>query len=133
MLYYFKKGSEKLRDRIKKIREDAHLTQEKFAQRIGIKRNTVATYETTNKIPMDTIITSICREFDVNKEWLVNGIGSPYIEISRGLQITRFLGEVLKEQDDSFKKRFVNVLAKLELSDWKVLENIAESIYKKPE
>ena len=67
-----------MKERIKKIRKDAGLTQESFAQRLGIKRNTVATYETTHKIPMDTIITSICREFNINETWLRTGDGEMY-------------------------------------------------------
>lgn len=70
-----------MKDRIKKIRIDAGLTQQKFADKLGIKRNTVATYETTNKTPMESIITSICREFNVNKDWLLSGTGEPYLEI----------------------------------------------------
>lgn len=67
-----------MKDRIKKIRKEANLTQEAFAQRLGIKRNTVATYETTSKLPMDSIITSICREFNINEKWLRTGQGEMY-------------------------------------------------------
>lgn len=67
-----------MKDRIKKIRKDADLTQEKFAERLGIKRNTVATYETGKSEPMDNIIVSICREFNVNKDWLLTGKGDIY-------------------------------------------------------
>lgn len=67
-----------MKDRIRKIRKDADLTQEKFAERLGIKRNTVATYETGKSEPMDNIIVSICREFNVNREWLLTGKGDMY-------------------------------------------------------
>lgn len=67
-----------MKDRIRKIRKDADLTQEKFAERLGIKRNTVATYETGKSEPMDNIIFSICREFNVNREWLLTGNGDMY-------------------------------------------------------
>lgn len=71
-------GGDIVKTRIRQIRKNADLTQEAFAQRLGIKRNTVTTYETTNKIPMDSIITSICREFNVNEEWLRTGQGEMY-------------------------------------------------------
>ena len=57
-----------MNDRIKKIRKDAGLTQEQFAKRLGVKRNTVATYEMGRSTPIDAAITSICREFGVNEE-----------------------------------------------------------------
>lgn len=67
-----------MKDRIKKIRKNAGLTQEKFAERLGIKRNTIATYETGRSEPMDNIIISICREFSVNEDWLRTGEGEIY-------------------------------------------------------
>ncbi len=68
----------KLKDRIKLIRKNAGLTQEAFARQLGLKRNTVATYETTSKVPMDAVITSICHEFNINENWLRTGEGEMY-------------------------------------------------------
>lgn len=62
-----------MKDRIKKIRKEAGLTQEEFAKRLGLKRNTIATYETGKSEPMDNIVVSICREFDVLEDWLRYG------------------------------------------------------------
>lgn len=69
----FLKEVSKLKDRIKQIRKEAGLTQEKFAERLGLKRQTIATYETGRSEPMDTIIFSICREFNINENWLRYG------------------------------------------------------------
>ena len=69
-----------MNERIKKIRNDNHLTQERFAARLGVKRNTVATYEMGRSEPSDAVISLICREFFVNEEWLRHGTGEPYIE-----------------------------------------------------
>ena len=62
-----------MKDRIKQIRKEAGLTQEKFAERLGLRRQTIATYETGRSEPMDTIIFSICREFNINENWLRYG------------------------------------------------------------
>ena len=69
----FLKEVSKLKDRIKQIRKEAGLTQEKFAERLGLKRQTIATYETGRSEPMDTIIFSICLEFNINENWLRYG------------------------------------------------------------
>lgn len=69
----FLKEVSKLKDRIKQIRKEAGLTQEKFAERLGLRRQTIATYETGRSEPMDTIIFSICREFNINENWLRYG------------------------------------------------------------
>lgn len=64
--------------RLKKLRKELDLTQSAFADRIGMKQNTIATYEMGRSIPSDQAIRSICREFDVNEEWLRNGTGEMF-------------------------------------------------------
>ena len=64
-----------MKERIKKIRKALDVTQQEFADRIGIKRNSYANYEIGRNIPIDAIILSICREFNVNEDWLRTGAG----------------------------------------------------------
>ena len=69
-----------MNERLKKLRKSLDLTQKTFAERIGTKQNTVATYEMGRNIPSDPVIFSICREFNVNEEWLRTGSGTMFIE-----------------------------------------------------
>lgn len=62
-----------MNERLKKIRKALDLTQQEFANRIGVKRNTVATYEMGRSSPSDSAVSLICREFNVNENWLRNG------------------------------------------------------------
>lgn len=64
-----------MKDRIRKLRRHLDMTQEEFAERIGVKRNTVAQYETGRNIPIDTVLFLICKEFNVNERWLRTGEG----------------------------------------------------------
>lgn len=64
-----------LKERLKKIRKALDLTQQEMADRIGIKRNSYANYEIGRNTPIDAIILSICREFNVNEDWLRTGAG----------------------------------------------------------
>ena len=67
-----------MHERIRKLRKTLDLTQEKFADRIGIKRNTIATYESGRNEPVDSVVALICREFHVNEEWLRYGTGEMF-------------------------------------------------------
>ncbi len=69
-----------MKERLKKLRKKLNITQQKFADKIGIKRNSYANYETGRNKPIDAIIKSICREFNVNEEWLRNGTGEMFNE-----------------------------------------------------
>ncbi len=117
-----------MKERIKKIRREAGLTQEKFAERLGIKRNTVATYETGKSEPMDNIIVSMCREFGINEVWLRSGNGEMKKSLTKNQEIGAFANEVMKLPDKAFKKRFVNALKKLDEKDWESLEKIANKL-----
>lgn len=64
--------------RIKELRNVLNLTQQEFADKIKVKRNTVATYEMGRSIPSDSAIALICKEFDVNEEWLRLGQGEMF-------------------------------------------------------
>ncbi len=57
-------------DQIKKLRKHFHLTQREFGERIGVKPNTIATYEIGRNEPIDAVVSLICREFAVNEKWL---------------------------------------------------------------
>lgn len=120
-----------MKDRIKKIRKELDLTQQKLADQLGIQRNTIAMYEMGRTLPSDAIIRSICREFDVNEEWLRTGKGEMFIEMSKDEQISTFIGDMLKDEEDSFKRRLISGLCGLDDDGWDVLEQFIDSIQKK--
>lgn len=107
------------------------MTQQEFADRIGIKRNSLANYETGRNTPIDAIIVSICREFNVNEEWLREGKGEMFIKMTRDEEIATFIGKALHSEEDSFKKRLISALSALNESDWETLEKLALSLVDK--
>lgn len=120
-----------MNERLKKLRKELDMTQQEFADRIGIKRNSLANYETGRNTPIDAIIVSICREFNVNENWLRTGEGEMFVEMSYDDEIAQFVGQVMGEEDDSFKKRLISGLAALDDNGWKVLEDFLDSIQTK--
>jgi transcriptional regulator with XRE-family HTH domain len=113
-----------MNERLKKLRKALDLTQQEFAERIGSKRNTIAKYETNTNIPSSAVISLICREFNVSEEWLRDGTGEMFIEQTRDEEIASFVGSIQANADDSFKKRFISILSKLDESEWEVLEKM---------
>lgn len=71
---------------------------------------------------------AICREFNVNEEWLRDGNGDMFKQLSRSEELSKFFEDVLKDEDDSYRKRFIEALAKLDVSDWEVIERFLESV-----
>lgn len=64
-----------MKDRIRELRKSLGMNQTEFGDRIGVKQGTVAGYENGLRTPLDTVISSICREFRVSRLWLEQGEG----------------------------------------------------------
>ena len=117
--------------RIKAIRDSEGLTQDAFGKRIGSARNTIANYETGNRVPSNAVITSICREFNVNETWLRTGEGEMFNPRDFESELAKLTVDLFTENSESFKRRFVSALARLTEEQWELLADIAEEITKK--
>lgn len=67
-----------MNERIKQLRKELGITQDDFGKKLGLARNSIANYEIGRRIPTNAVITSICREFNVNEEWLRTGFGDMF-------------------------------------------------------
>lgn len=88
-----------MNDRIKKIRETLNLTQDEFGKHIGSARNTIANYEMGNRNPSNSVIISICREFNVNEVWLRTGEGDMFLKIPEEDQYSKAAAALLRDDD----------------------------------
>ena len=104
-----------------------------FGKRIGIGKSSVSTIESGKNNPSDQTVHFICREFNVNENWLRTGEGEMLVPFDRTSEISYFMGSLLREEGDTFKKRFVSALAKLEERDWVALEKLVTETNKSPE
>jgi transcriptional regulator with XRE-family HTH domain len=114
--------------RLKKIRKELDMTQQEFADGIGIARGNISAYEVEKNAPSDAVISLICTKYNVNENWLRTGEGDMFVKLSYSDEIAQFVGQLMTEEDDSFKKRLVSGLAALDETGWKVLEDFLDSI-----
>ena len=117
-------------ERIREVRKALGLTLEKFGGRIGIKKGAVSQIENGVNNLTDANIKAICREFDVSEDWIRNETGDMFIEKTRSETIAEFAGELMKDEEDSFRRRLIEALAKLDVKQWEALADIATSIVK---
>nr|DAR71243.1 MAG TPA: helix-turn-helix domain protein [Caudoviricetes sp.] len=122
-----------MRERMKELRKALKMTQQELADTLHIKRTNIGNYESGVSSPTDSVIALICREFGVSEDWLRNGNGDMFIPMTRDEEIASFIGSVQADVDDTFKKRLISVLAKLDENEWDLLEKIAEGIVKAKE
>lgn len=117
-----------MKDRIKAVRKELALNQTDFGLRIGVKQGTVAAYENGSRIPLDSVIVSICREFGVSEHWLRTGEGEMFVRLSREEEITKFAMSIVRNPDSEFQRRFVSVLAQLTPEQWQLMEQMAHQL-----
>ncbi len=124
-------------ERIKLLRtEELHLTQTEFGEHLGVKRDVINNIENNrlkNPSKQEPLYRLICQKFDVNEEWLRTGNGEMFIEVDKENLLMMWAADVLKDESDSFKRRFVKMLSQLEESDWKVLERMAIMLHSENE
>lgn len=111
-----------MKDRLKALRKELGLTQEKFAARLSMKRNSIANYEIGRNEPIDAVIALICREFNVSESWLRTGDGDMFLPVSRSADIARLTKCLLDEDSSSFKNRLISMLSNLSEEEWELLE-----------
>ena len=99
------------------------MSQHEFAKRLNLNQAAISYYEKGVRMPLDAIVTSICREFNVNEHWLRTGEGSMFIPSAPDAQLFSALGDIALGED-SFKRRFILALAEMPPENWQVLEDL---------
>lgn len=120
-----------MNERIKSIRIAVHKNQTDFAKCLSISRSAICKMESGENSPSEQTIKLICREFNVNEEWLRYGTGEMFIQLNHDEQIASFVGNLLKDEEDSFKRRLISALTELDENGWNVLEQFLDSIQNK--
>ena len=116
---------ETISDRISMVVRNSGRTKTAFAEKINVSQAFVSQICSGAKIPSDRTIADICREFDVNEDWLRTGEGPPYVERSRDEELAAFFGTVLRGEEPDFRRRLLSVLSRLSADEWAMLERMA--------
>ena len=114
------------KDRLKKLRKAEKLTQQEFADKLGIKRSTISNYDIGRSEPSKSVISLICRTFSVSETWLRTGEGSMYIEEREEKRVVAFMSDALSLESNNFRKQFISTLAELNSDEWSLLEKVVK-------
>lgn len=84
---------------------------------IYVKRNTVGQWEIGRNELTDAIILSICREFNVNEEWLRTGEGEMFEELTEQQKILKYTALLLKDKDSAVANAIQTLIVTYEQLD----------------
>ena len=114
--------------RFKHLRQSLKIKQQDFAKELAISQGHASDIENGRKAVSDRIVELLVLKYNVSESWLRTGEGEMFTPLSRSETIAHFAGELMKEEDGSFRRQLVEVLAQLDEHEWEVLEGIAKKL-----
>ena len=115
--------------RIRTVFADTQKSQTEIAKELKVSPQYIWKIMNNDDVnPSEQFISSICREYNVNEEWLKNGTGPMYKPRSDNEIIAKFVNDFMESRSDDFRKRLINALSQLDEREWKVLEEIAKKM-----
>lgn len=114
---------EEIRDRISKIRNNFNKSQEEFGNILGVTKSTISLLETKKREPSERLIRDICREFNVNEDWLRHGTGGDEnMLLPEDMTFLQNAGKLGKEKNE-FKRFYLNMMMNLPDEYWDYVYN----------
>lgn len=122
-------------ERIKELRKNLlGISMETFGKKIGVAKNTVSQWETGTNGISESMIRSICREYNVDYFWLTEGRGNPFMEFPTVLIDQLAFEYDLDDYDKSIITEFVKLTKEERAIIVKYMKNvIAEQEKKEPD
>ena len=116
-----------MNERIKAVRLALGISQEEFGKRLGVTRGAITNIELNKVEPKPLFVDLICREFNVNEDWLKNGAEPMFLQRSRNEELSAFFGDLLNGEPD-FKHRLISVMSRLSVDQWQMLADMANML-----
>lgn len=116
-----------MNERIKAVRLALGISQEEFGKRLGVTRGAITNIELNKVEPKPLFVDLICREFNVNEDWLKNGAEPMFLQRGRNEELSAFFGDLLNGEPD-FKHRLISVMSRLSVDQWQMLADMANML-----
>lgn len=110
-----------MKDRILKIRKAAGLTQTEFGAELGATRPMIASYEGGKVVPDKSMQMLICSKFNINYDWLSDGIG----EMTASRPLIPELVRILR-QYPALEAAMIKMIDIMGPEDWEALNRVVQ-------
>lgn len=122
-----------MNSRIKELRKAMKKSQEDFGKILGLSKSGVSEIESgrRNVTEQHIIMLRNCKDFHVNENWIRTGEGEMFIPVDRETELAKLTVNLFTESSDSFKNRFISLLARMSDDEWALLESMVEKLAQK--
>ncbi len=122
--------------RIMYVLEKKSVKKIRFAEALNVSPAFVTEMCAGRKVPSGRTIADICRVYNVNEDWLRDGTGEPFMQLSREETIAEYVGRVNGEHITDIEDSTIKFMAETPVEEWETLarslRRFAEKI-KKPD
>ena len=116
-----------INERIRLLRKELGLNQNDFAQRIGLKQGAVSKFEQSGSTVTEQNVSMICKEFNVDKRWLLTGEGTMFTQEKEKADLVAWATRLAYE-GDTFAHRLAVTLSRLNDEQLEMIANIVEQL-----
>lgn len=114
-------------ERTKEVRKTLKMTLEEFGSKVGVTKQTISRIENGVNNLTDQMAKSICREFNVNYDWLMYGEGEMFSNVPQTI-----LDELCIQYDcDATDRSMIEEYLKLDAASRKVLKDYIRNVFGK--
>lgn len=117
-----------MNERIRQLRKELDLTMERFGKKLGVTRTAISNIESGNRNLTEQMIKSVCREFNVNEEWLRTGQGEMFKQLTNQEELMKYTALLLKDNKSAVASAIQALIVtyeQLDDSNKEVLERVA--------
>ena len=112
-------------ERVRILRKEyLKLTQQAFGEKLGVGRSVIKNIELNTLARPEqklSLLKLICKEFNVNEDWLLNGSGEMFT--SDSAEYSTMIDQIM-DGESEFAKNIFKTFAAFDADDWKALERI---------
>ena len=87
--------------RVRELRKNLGLTLEKFGKSLGVGKTAISKIENQENNLTDQMVLSICREYNVNEEWLRTGEGEMFVKLSPAEEVASYVSDLLEDDGEN--------------------------------
>lgn len=117
-----------MNERVRELRKALNMTLEVFGAKIGIKKSSLSQIENGVNNLTEQNILLICKEFNINEEWLRTGEGEMFKQFTEQEKLMKYTALLLKDNNSavvSAIQALIITYEKLDDASKSVLEKIA--------
>ena len=117
-----------MNNRIRELRKALGKSQTAFAALMGVSMSAVQKWEMGLSAPSNSTFELMIQKTGVNAHWLRTGEGEMFLPHTVNDELAAFYETMLKENDNSPKRRLLLALSRLDDAQWQILTNLAKAM-----